>query len=139
VFALWVIAHHFRRPLRYIGFGGGGKQVRDLLHVEDLLDLLDQQLQDQQRWDGVTVNVGGGRERSLSLHEATALCQEITGNALNIGSDPQTRPGDVPLYISDCAALEALTDWRPRRDAQTILADIHGWVCAHEHDLARAL
>jgi CDP-paratose 2-epimerase len=139
VFALWVIAHHFRRSLRYIGFGGAGKQVRDLLHVEDLLDLLDEQLQDPQLWDGVTINVGGGRECSLSLHETTVLCQEITGNAIEIGGDPGTRAGDVPLYISDCAALEARSGWRPQRDPRRILADIHDWVCAHERDLARAL
>ncbi len=44
VFTHWLLAHHFRRPLQYIGFGGTGKQVRDLLHVEDLIELLDEQL-----------------------------------------------------------------------------------------------
>jgi CDP-paratose 2-epimerase len=139
VFALWMLAHHFRRPLSYIGFGGRGKQVRDLLHVEDLADLLDEQLQNPQTWDGATVNVGGGRERSLSLREATALCAQVTGNTIETGSEPETRAGDVPLYISDCRALEALTQWRPRRDAQTILADIHAWIWEHERDLAQAL
>ena len=43
VFTYWMLAHHFRRPLSYIGFGGSGKQVRDLLHVEDLIELLDEQ------------------------------------------------------------------------------------------------
>jgi CDP-paratose 2-epimerase len=61
VFTYWVLAHHFNRPLSYIGFGGAGKQVRDLLHVEDLLDLLELQLTAPAHWDGVTVNVGGGR------------------------------------------------------------------------------
>src|SRR5437764_11327435 len=82
VFTYWVLAHHFRRPLAYIGFGGHGKQVRDLLHVQDLVDLLDEQLTDPERWDGFTGNVGGGRKCSLSLLETTALCREITGNAV---------------------------------------------------------
>jgi CDP-paratose 2-epimerase len=139
VFTFWMLSHHFGRPLQYIGFGGAGRQVRDLLHVEDLLDLLDEQLQNPDRWDGTTVNVGGGRDCSLSLREATSLCVEITGNTVKISGEPQNRPGDVPLYISDCRALQTLTDWRPRRDSRAVLADIHAWICAHERELARAL
>ena len=44
VFTHWVLAHHFQRPLSYIGYGGHGKQVRDLLHVADLAALVDDQL-----------------------------------------------------------------------------------------------
>jgi CDP-paratose 2-epimerase len=139
VFTHWMLAHHFRRPLRYIGFGGTGKQVRDLLHVDDLLELLDHQLSDPQRWDGAKVNVGGGRERSLSLRETTAVCAEITGNAIEITAAPQTRAGDVPIYLSDCRLLESLTDFRPRRSARDVLADIHCWIRDHERDLERAL
>jgi CDP-paratose 2-epimerase len=139
VFTYWMLAHHFGRPLSYIGFGGTGRQVRDLLHVEDLLDLLDEQLADPARWDGVKVNVGGGRERSLSLLETTALCAEITGKRIEIATSPDTRPGDVPLYISDCRRLQSLTDWRPRRCASEVLADIHGWIREHERVLEQAL
>ena len=139
VFTYWMLAHHFRRPLSYIGFGGAGRQVRDLLHVEDLLELLDEQLADPARWDGVKVNVGGGRERSLSLLETTALCAEITGNRVEIRSAPETRPGDVPLYISDCRKLDSLTEFRPRRSADDVLADIHRWVRDNERALERAL
>ena len=74
VFTFWMLAHHFGRPLSYIGFGGEGKQVRDLLHVEDLLELMDEQLGDPARWDGVTANGGGGRSCSLSLRVTTDLC-----------------------------------------------------------------
>jgi CDP-paratose 2-epimerase len=139
VFSYWVLAHQFKRPLRYIGFGGSGKQVRDLLHVQDLVELLDEQLVDPQRWDGATLNVGGGRAFSLSLLETTALCAEITGNRVEVEASGETRPGDVPLYISDCRALATLTTWRPRRGPRTVLADLHAWVCAHEGDLRRTL
>ena len=132
VFTYWMLAHHFRRPLRYIGFGGRGKQVRDLLHVEDLVVLLDEQIQDPDRWDGSKLNVGGGRDCSLSLLETTRLCAQITGNELDIGSEQETRPGDVPVYISDCRRLFELTEWRPRRSPREILADIHAWIADHE-------
>jgi CDP-paratose 2-epimerase len=139
VFTFWMLAHHFRRPLQYIGFGGGGKQVRDLLHVDDLLDLLDEQLTSPARWDGMTVNVGGGREVSLSLRETTAMCEQITGNRIAVGSTADTRPGDVPIYLSDCGALHRLTAWRPQRGPQEILADIHAWIREHESSVEQAL
>lgn len=139
VFTHWMLAHHFRLPLRYIGFGGSGKQVRDLLHVDDLLELVDEQLGDPSRWDGVTVNVGGGRACSLSLREATALCAEITGNSVELESPGELRFGDIPVYISNCEQLRALTHWRPRHGARDVLSDIHQWICSHESAVSAAL
>lgn len=139
VFTYWMLAHHFGRPLKYIGFGGSGKQVRDLLHVEDLVDLIELQLGDPDSWDGVVANVGGGRECSLSLAETTALCAEITGRTMEVERSSEVRPGDIPVYVSDCARLFSLTDWRPRRDARQVLADIHQWVIANETAIAAAL
>jgi len=139
VFTHWVLAHEFERPLTYIGFGGEGKQVRDLLHVEDLVDLVERQLLDPESWDGRTVNVGGGCECSLSLQETTAICRELTGNEIPIEPVAETRAGDVPIYISDCARLFGLDDWRPQRDARQVLADIHEWVGTDRDRIAAAL
>jgi CDP-paratose 2-epimerase len=139
VFTHWVLAHRFRQPLAYIGFGGRGKQVRDLLHVEDLVDLVERQLLDPDRWDGVTANVGGGRECSLSLLETTQICRELTGNEVPTEPVAETRAGDVPVYISDCARLFGFDEWRPRRDAVQVLTDIHEWVAADPERIAAAL
>jgi CDP-paratose 2-epimerase len=139
VFSHWVLAHHFGRPLTYIGFGGTGKQVRDLLHVDDVVDLVELQLLDRDHWDGFTANVSGGRDCSLSLVETTSICQELTGNEVEIGADPTTRPGDVPVYLGDCSRLFEHTSWRPTRGARRVLADIHSWVADNEEALAAAL
>jgi CDP-paratose 2-epimerase len=139
VFTHWMLAHRFGKPLSYIGFGGKGKQVRDLLHVEDLVDLVERQLLDPQAWDGRTVNVGGGRECSLSLLETTGICRELTGNEVPIEPAPETRAGDVPVYISDCTRLFSLDEWRPRRSARQVLADIHDWIAADPERIAAAL
>jgi CDP-paratose 2-epimerase len=139
VFTYWMLAHHFQRPLSYIGFGGAGKQVRDLLHVQDLLELVDEQLGDPARWAGVTVNVGGGRGCSLSLRETTELCRQITGRTVAVSSSAEDRPGDIPIYISDCSRLHELTGWRARRRPEEILSDIHAWIVEHESALAQAL
>ena len=139
VFTHWMLAHHFRNPLSYIGFGGHGKQVRDLLHVEDLVDLVERQLLDREAWDGRTVNVGGGRECSLSLRETTEICRRLTGNEVPIAPVLETRQGDVPIYLSDCTRLFGLDEWRPRRSAEQVLADIHDWIAADEERIAQAL
>ena len=139
VFTHWMLAHHFGNPLEYIGYGGSGKQVRDLLHVEDLVDLVERQLLDPAAWDGRTVNVGGGRECSLSLLETTEICRRLTGNEVPIEPVEETRAGDVPIYLSDCTKLFGLDEWRPRRDAERVLADIHEWIVADENRIAQAL
>jgi len=139
VFTHWMLAHHFGQPLSYIGFGGEGKQVRDLLHVEDLVDLVERQLLQPGAWDGRTVNVGGGRSCSLSLQETTEVCRRLTGKEVPIGAVAETRQGDVPIYLSDCRRLFGLDEWRPQRDAERVLADIHAWVRSDEARIADAL
>jgi CDP-paratose 2-epimerase len=139
VFTHWMLAHHFGNPLSYIGFGGEGKQVRDLLHVEDLVDLVERQLLAPQEWDGRTVNVGGGREVSLSLRETTAICQRLTGNEVPIAPVAETRQGDVPIYLSDCERIFTLDEWRPSRSAETVLSDIYEWISSDEERIAAAL
>jgi CDP-paratose 2-epimerase len=139
VFTHWMLAHHFRNPLSYIGFGGSGKQVRDLLHVKDLVDLVERQLLDPGAWDGRTVNVGGGRECSLSLRETTEICRRLTGNEVAMTPVQETRQGDVPIYLSDCTRLFGLDEWRPRRSAEQVLADIHEWIAADPERIAQAL
>lgn len=128
VFTHWMLAHEFRKPLSYIGFGGSGKQVRDLLHIDDLVELIEEQIAYPEAWTGHTFNVGGGREVSLSLLEATEICSRLSGNELEIGAIQEDREGDVPLYISDTSRLYAHTSWRPKRDAECVLSDIHNWI-----------
>jgi CDP-paratose 2-epimerase len=139
VFSYWMLAHVLGRPLRYIGFEGSGKQVRDLLHVEDAVDLVEEQLADLARWSGMVVNAGGGPECSLSLLETTELCRRITGRSVPVAPDPQERPGDVPVYLSDCTRLFGHTEWRPRRSPEDVLQDVFEWITAHEREVRTAL
>jgi CDP-paratose 2-epimerase len=139
VFTHWMLSHYFNRELTYLGYGGQGKQVRDLISIDDIVDLIDEQLLHPARWAGFVGNVGGGREISLSLLETTELCRELTGNTVPIGSDLRIRPGDVPIYLSDCDLLYGHTDWRPQRGPREILEAIFLWVKEHERAVERAL
>jgi CDP-paratose 2-epimerase len=139
VFTHWLLSHYFRRDLRYIGYGGQGKQVRDLLHIEDLVALIEDQLLRPEHWNGVTANVGGGAEFSLSLRETTAICRDLTGNRIDVAASSETRPGDVRIYVSDCARLARHTDWRPQREPRRVLEDIFTGVGDHERAVLAAL
>jgi CDP-paratose 2-epimerase len=139
VFTHWMLSHYFRRDLTYLGYGGHGKQVRDLLAIDDLVDLVEDQLLRPDYWTGFVANVGGGRECSLSLVETTELCRDITGNEVPIGSDPQTRAGDVPIYLSDCDLLYGHTDWRPKNGPRQVLEAIYLWINDNERAVERAL
>jgi len=135
VVSLWVLRHYFGKPLAYIGYGGTGKQVRDVLHVDDLCELVEEQLSNFGAWDGWLGNVGGGLEISVSLRELTAICREVVGREVAIGSEPANRQADLRLFLADCGRLFARTAWRPGRHVPQTVADILAWIRAHEKKL----
>jgi len=126
--ALWLARHVFGGALSYSGFGGHGLQVRDVLHVADLCDLVVAQIANIAVHDGVVANVGGGAARSTSLRELTHACEKIVGTKIPIAAQPQTRPADIPYYVSDCSALYQRTQWRPKRGIYDTLEDVHRWL-----------
>jgi CDP-paratose 2-epimerase len=136
VFTLWVARHHFGRPLKYTGFGGKGLQVRDLLHPQDLCELMDLQLARLGALSGQVFNIGGGRRGAVSLQEFTAICREATGRETSIDEDPATNMVDIPWYISDHAKATAALNWQPRRGPRTIAGDIAQWVRENESGLS---
>lgn len=137
VFTYWMLAHYFKKPLKYIGFGGEGKQVRDLLHVEDLCRLIDLQVNSLSKLSGNTYNVGGARESSLSLLETTAFCQKITGNKIKVGRDLRNRRGDIAVYLTDNKKVSQELNWRPQKQASVILNDIFNWIKDNEAKLKK--
>jgi len=138
VFGLWVLNHCFGRKLAYTGFGGAGKQVRDLLHPEDLFQLVRMQLASPEKARGRTFNAGGGKAGSVSLCEWTRYCAEATGRTIEIGSSPETAAWDIPVYYSDCADAQRTLGWAPKLSPKQIATDTAAWVKTHEADL-RAL
>lgn len=132
VFALWVAMHYFKRPLQYIGWGGEGKQVRDLLSVSELADLLERQLDRFDELPSRLFNVGGGRTASLSLCETTEICRRLTGNSIPIEKIPENRPSDLKLYITDNSLISSTTGWAPQKSPEETLSEIFEWIHANE-------
>lgn len=139
VFAMWAAHHVLDLPLRYVGFGGTGKQVRDLMHPSDLTDLLRRQLEAIDHCSGRAINAGGGHAGSVSLLELTDICREASGNEVDMGHEPETSPVDVPVFITDHSRATRELGWRPTRTPRDIIAEIVEWVRADTTRLRRVL
>jgi CDP-paratose 2-epimerase len=127
-FVLWAACHLYGRPLRYTGFGGKGHQVRDVLHVADLFELIRLQTASLDRYSGQRYNVGGGIGTSVSLAELTDLCRARTASGLEPGEDPTTRPADIPYYVTDHEAVTGATGWTPKCSVEMILDEVLEWL-----------
>ena len=132
VIVLWVARHFWKQDLAYFGYGGKGKQVRDILHIDDLCRLIDYQLQHPEEMNGRLYNVGGGMEISVSLKELTAICEQVTGNSVAIREVKEDRAADIRLYITDNSAVTAATDWKPSISVTQIVTDIYHWIKNNE-------
>ncbi|MBM3819292.1 MAG: NAD-dependent epimerase/dehydratase family protein [Acidimicrobiia bacterium] len=135
VVAFWVARHVFDSPLAYSGYGGTGKQVRDILHVDDLYRLLQMQMPRLDEISGQVFNVGGGRAVSVSLRELTGLCEQATRRHIDVRPVPETRPGDVRAYLSDCRRIRELTGWTPLVRADAIVDELARWMTDHRAQL----
>lgn len=139
VIALWIAKHLYQGELAYIGYNGTGKQVRDILHVEDLFDLMLLQLKGLESCSGEIYNVGGGNEVSVSLCELTAQCQRATGKTISLRRVKENRPNDIPLYVSDCRKVQQAFGWKPQRSVEAIVDEMARWIVDNRELLAPVL
>lgn len=135
VVVLWMARHFWKKKLSYIGFGGSGKQTRDVLHVDDLFNLIDYQLHHIEDVNGEIFNVGGGAKTSFSLLELTTICSEITGNHIDIKGIDDDRVGDIPIYITDNTKVENVADWKPEIGMREIMERVYQWLKSDEDKL----
>lgn len=139
VIVLWMARHFWKNNLTYNGYGGKGKQVRDILHIHDLFTLVDHQLHHIDQFSGKTFNVGGGNECSVSLMELTALCEQITGNQITITSVPENRKADVRIYVTDNSAITNYCGWKPVYTPKKIMEEIFEWIQTNQQQLKEIL
>jgi CDP-paratose 2-epimerase len=139
VAVLWMAAHYWKKKLSYIGFEGSGKQVRDILHISDLCLLLDEQIHDFNKFSGSTYNVGGGLANAISLKELTSICEEVSGNNIEIAEDRKQREGDIRIYVTDNSKLYQTTSWRPAKSVKDTMKEIHEWIKGNEAQLKSIL
>lgn len=126
--AHFVIATVKGRP---INIYGNGKQVRDMLWVDDLLDAYEIALKDPARVSGRIYNIGGGPDFTLSIWtEVGPLLAELAGRPIEVRYG-DWRPGDQQVYISDIRKAAAELGWRPKTAPRDGLARLWQWVAAN--------
>ncbi|WP_035726574.1 NAD-dependent epimerase/dehydratase family protein [Eisenibacter elegans] len=139
VVVLWMARHFWQGKLGYFGYGGQGKQVRDMLHTDDLFGLIDWQMHHLDQINGEVFNVGGGVETSASLQELTRICEEITGNRIEIQQVPENRVADIRIYLTDNSKVSAATGWTPQKRVPEIMQEIYAWMKTHQDALKKIL
>jgi len=122
--AWFTIAHHLCRPVTIYGTG---KQVRDILFVDDLIDCYLAAIESIDTLAGQSFNIGGGPGNTLSLLELIELLGAHSGKPVQYAFD-EWRPGDQPAYVSDIRRAGELFGWRPRISVGEGIERLHHWV-----------
>lgn len=122
IFSFWIHSYARRRPLKYIGFGGTGHQVRDCLHPRDLAGLVADQMHHPEK-AGKVLNVSGGVGHSISLARLSDWCSKRFGSH-EIKSDGVDRPYDVPWLVLDSSGAHAEWNWHVSTPLPAILEEI---------------
>jgi len=124
IFSFWLHSWRAARPLRYIGFGGTGNQVRDCLHPDDLAKLLWKQLADPTREVPRIVNVSGGILSAMSLAQLSEWCTVRFGaHEVEMGR-AENRPFDLPWIVLNAGLASESWGWQPERTTLSILEEI---------------
>src|SRR3954470_7138460 len=125
IFSFWINSFLRRRPLRFIGFDGSGRQCRDCFHPRDLVTLLEKQFAATGAAKPRIVNLGGGPKNAMSLAQLTEWCAARFGPH-EVGSDPKPRAFDVPWLVLDSDLADETWSWQPVTPLEEILNEIAG-------------
>ena len=127
--SLWLWKHLNKdHNLYYKGYNGSGNQIRDILFINDLCQLVYLQIKKFKKIKNQTFCVGGGIKNSVSLKKLTKICQEVTNNKLKIKYDLNTSIYDIPFYVTSLDKVKKYYNWYPRTDLRNGLYIILEWM-----------
>ncbi len=133
--SLWIGRHINKKKLRYIGFGGYGNQLRDVIHIDDVCEIISIQIKNFIKIKNNTFNVGGGIKNAISLKDLTLKCQLITNNKVKIGKNKKTSNYDIPYYVTDNKKISKFYNWLPKKNIDQIIQDVYFWIISERNVL----
>jgi CDP-paratose 2-epimerase len=137
--SLWIWHHLLKKNLKYIGYGGYGHQLRDVLHIQDLVNLLRIQIKQFNKINNQTFSVGGSTKSFTSLKKLTNICEKITGNKIKFTKKPKTSIYDIPYFITDNKKVTKTYGWKPKKNITEIVKDIYRWMFINKNKLKKFL
>ena len=114
--SLWIWKHLNKKKMNYIGYGGLGNQVRDVLHIDDLCDLIFLQIKKFNKINNKMFTVGGSKKSYISLKQLTQICEKITNNKIRFSKIPKTSIYDIPYFITSNNHVTKIYNWKPKRN-----------------------
>ena len=124
IFAYWIHSFKEKRPLKYIGFGGSGFQVRDCLHPKDLISLFQKQFNEPLNTNKPKVmNISGGLKSTMSLAQLSVWCQKRFGSTI-VEQTNTERPFDIPWMVLDAQKANQVWNWEAMTSIEQILEEI---------------
>lgn len=125
----------FDRPITVYG---DGKQVRDVLYVDDLVRAMEAAIEHPEKVQGKIFNMGGGPQNTLSLNEFLAYLEEKLGKKLTVRY-ADWRPGDQKVYVSDVRRVKDNLGWEPTTSFDEGFAQMHAWIVENRAMIERYL
>ena len=135
--SLWIWKHLLKNKLNYIGYGGFGHQVRDVLHIYDLCELIEIQIKKINYINNKLFTVGGSIKSNISLKKLTEICEKITKNKIQIKRRPKTSIYDIPYFITDNKKVSRTYNWKPKRNTFDIINDTYNWLSKNKSNLIK--
>ena len=111
---------------------GNGKQVRDILYVEDLVDAFELALEKMDTIAGKVYNIGGGPENTVSIKEILTMIKEIANDHLEISYE-EWRRGDQYYYVSNTSKFTKDTGWTPKYSVTEGVTNLMLWLCENRN------
>lgn len=109
--AWFLIAAMKKKPITIYG---NGKQVRDILYIDDLLDAYDKSIHTIEKTKGQIYNMGGGINNTISVwKEFEPMIEELVGHKITVSYGVE-RPGDQPIFVANTSKAEHDFNWKPR-------------------------
>ena len=106
---------------------GNGKQIRDVLHVNDLVRLYEVVINNSDKVSGQAFNIGGGSNNTMSLLELLSYLEKELSIGIPLQWD-DWRPGDQPVFVCDLNKIKEYTEWEPKISVEAGVRDLITWV-----------
>ena len=137
--SLWIWSHITKKNLKYIGYGGNGHQIRDVLHIADLTDLIEMQIKKLDKINNKLFCVGGSDHSYTSLKKLTKICENITRNKIKFTKNSKTSIYDIPYFITNNSKVSKVYKWKPKRNILDVVRDTYKWLIFNQKQLKKYL